>query len=336
MTLVMDVTPRLVAALGAAGVLAACTAPVRLATPAEVQQATAPSPAPAAAAPGTGPGGLAALQDELRQLVDRVLPSVVQIDGAGGGPASGVVMDAQGDVVTNDHVVGSAGSFTVTTSDGGSHPATLVRSFAANDLAVVRMAGASGLRPATFGDSGAVRVGDLALAIGGPAGSVGQGIVSGVGRSQSEGNGVDLTGLLQTTAPFGPGSSGGALVDIAGEVIGITTLGVTPSTSFAIPSSQVTGVTGANMPYLGVTTTAAGTGGAQVVAVVAGGPAGQAGVQTGWVITALDGRRVADSSSVSQVLSGHRPGDRVVLTARLPDGSTRTVTVTLGQRPATP
>lgn len=367
----------LLLALGLVGVLAACAPPVRLATPEEVQRATNPTPTPAAAAvpnpsPGTatapapspsaapapsGSGALAALQNELRQLVDQVLPSVVQIDTSG-GLGSGIVIDAQGDIVTNAHVVGSATSFTVTASDGSSHPGSLVGAYAANDLAVIRASGTGGLKPATFGDSGGVHLGDIVVAIGSPLGladSVSEGIVSGLGRSQSEGGGVNLTGLIQTTAAIGPGNSGGALVDIAGRVIGMPTLsaagsaraGGAPNIGFAIPSNQIVNVTGqlvsggsvnrTNLPFLGISTTTAASGsGAQIASVVSGGPAERAGVQAGWVVTGLAGRPVPDASAISQILSGFKPGDRVDLTARLPDGSTRTVTITLGERPANP
>jgi S1-C subfamily serine protease len=369
--------------LGLVGILAACSSPVRLATPAEIQQATRPSPSPAAPAapnpsPGTGSGSgaapapspsasaatapagsgaLAGLQNELRQLIAQVQPSVVQIDTSN-GLGSGIVVDAQGNIVTNAHVVGSSNSFTITASDGSTFRGSLVGTYAGNDLAVVRAASPSGsLKPATFGDSGQVHLGDIVLAMGSPLGlsdSVSEGIVSGLNRAQPEGNGVNLTDLIQTTAAIGPGNSGGALVDISGQVIGIPTLSASTgqrgaggaNIGFAIPSNQVTNaarqlissgsVTRTNLPFLGVTTTSASAGsGAQVSDVVGGGPADRAGVQAGWVVTGLDGRSVSDSASISQILSGHKPGDRVDLTARLPDGSTRTVTVTLGERPAT-
>jgi putative serine protease PepD len=374
--------PLLVAALGAVGLAGACASPVRLATPAEVREATAPTPAapaaPAAPSPSpgsgsgaapapspsasaapapSGSGALGAMQDQLHQLIAAVQPSVVQIDTAN-GLGSGIVIDAQGNIATNAHVVGSGNSFTVTASDGSSFRGSLVGSYAANDLAVVRAANPTGsLRPATFGDSGQVQIGDIVLAMGSPLGlsdSVSEGIVSGLNRSQSEGNGVNLTGLIQTTAAIGPGNSGGALVDIAGRVVGIPTLSATSSPrgggganiGFAIPSNQVVNatrqligsgsVTRSNLPFLGISTTdAANASGAEVTSVVGGGPADQAGVRSGWVVTAIGGRPVSGPSSISQLLAGRQPGDRVDLTARLPDGSSRTVTITLGERPTT-
>jgi putative serine protease PepD len=368
--------------LGLAGLLAACAPPVRLATPSEVQQATRPSPTPAASAnpnpspgagagsgtapapspsaapsPPAGSGALGALQNELHQLIGAVQPSVVQIDTSG-ALGSGIVLDGSGNIVTNAHVLGSATSVTVTASDGTTFRGSVVGSFQANDLAVVRAANPTGsLKAATFGDSGQVEVGDIVLAMGSPLGlsdSVSEGIVSGLNRAQSEGNGVNLTGLVQTTAAIGPGNSGGALVDITGHVVGIPTLSASGSPrggggganiGFAIPSNQVVNVTRqlvsggtvtrTGLPFLGVTTTGTAANGAQVTDVVGGGPADKAGVQAGWVITGLDGHTVSDPSSISQILSGHKPGDRVNLTANLPDGSNRTVPITLGERPAT-
>jgi len=289
-------------------------------------------------------------------LIDKVLPSVVQID-IGNGLGSGVVMDAQGDIVTNAHVVEGATSLTVTTSDGHTYPGTLVGSYAANDLAVIKVSSDSSLKPATFGDSSAARVGDIVIAIGSPLGltdSVSEGIISGTGREQPEGNGVTLRGLLQMTAAINPGSSGGALVDINGQVIGIPTLGAggsprggaASSIGFAIPSSQVLNVTrqltsgGAvtrtNQAYLGIVVGSGSNGGALVGSVAAGGPADSAGVKAGWIVHDLGGHAVADPRGVSQIRAGQKPGDKIKLTAELPDGSSKTVTVTLGQRPPGP
>jgi putative serine protease PepD len=371
---------RVVVTLGVAGLLAACSSPVRLATPAEIRQATAPTPSPQAnTAPGApapsptagtgtapaptpstapaGSGALAGLQNELRALIDQVMPSVVEIDTSG-GLGSGVVLDGQGDIVTNAHVVGSSRSFTVRASDGSTRPASLVGSYPNNDLAVIKASGGSALKPATLGDSTQLHVGDIVLTFGSPlglTGSVSEGLVSGLGRSQSEGGGVTLTNLIQTTAAISPGNSGGALVNISGQVVGIPTLGATDSPrnggtasniGFAIPSSQVANVTkqlisngsvtNTGIAYLGITTSNTGTGGAQIASVVAGGPSEKAGVQSGWVITSLGGHPVSDSSSISQILSGFKPGDKIDLVATLPDGSTKTVQVTLGERPANP
>jgi putative serine protease PepD len=204
--------------------------------------------------------GVASLQRELVSVVKAVSPSVVQIrtpEDLG----SGVVFDARGDVVTNAHVVGDATRFVVTLASGDSHPATAIGRDAANDLAVIRIAGARP-RPATFADSSQVEVGDIALALGNPLGlrsSVTEGIVSAVGRRVPEGDGVTLASTIQTSAAINPGNSGGALVDLSGRVIGIPTLAAldpqmgtseAPGIGFAIDSNTVRRVAGALAPLV--------------------------------------------------------------------------------------
>ena len=200
-------------------------------------------------APLASADGAASLQQELVSVVRAVSPSVVQIRTSQ-DLGSGVVFDARGDIVTNAHVVGNATRFVVTLASGDSHPATAIGRDAANDLAVIRIAGARP-RPATFADSSQVEVGDIVLALGNPLGlrsSVTEGIVSAVGRSVPEGDGVTLSSVIQTSAAINPGNSGGALVDLSGRVIGIPTLAAldpqmgaseAPGIGFAIDSNTV-------------------------------------------------------------------------------------------------
>jgi S1-C subfamily serine protease len=195
------------------------------------------------------------LQQQLVSVVKAVSPSVVQIRTPQ-DLGSGVVFDARGDIVTNAHVVDNATRFLVTLASGDSHPATAIGRDTANDLAVIRIAGARP-RPATFADSSRVEVGDLALALGNPLGlrsSVTEGIVSAVKRSVPEGNGATLSSAIQTSAAINPGNSGGALVNLSGEVIGIPTLAAldpqmgasqAPGIGFAIDSNTVRRVAGA-------------------------------------------------------------------------------------------
>jgi putative serine protease PepD len=206
-------------------------------------------------APIAAADGATALQQGIVSVVKSVSPSVVQIETAQ-DLGSGVVFDARGDVVTNAHVVGNATRFVVTLASGDSHPATVIGRDAANDLAVIRVAGARP-RPATFADSSQVEVGDIVLALGNPLGlrsSVTEGIVSAVGRSVPEGDGVTLSSAIQTSAAINPGNSGGALVDLSGRVIGIPTLaaldpqmgaGQAPGIGFAIDGNTVRRVAGA-------------------------------------------------------------------------------------------
>jgi putative serine protease PepD len=195
------------------------------------------------------------LQQELVSVVRAVSPSVVQIETPQ-DLGSGVVFDARGDIVTNAHVVGNATRFLVTLASGDRHPARAIGRDAKNDLAVIRIAGARP-RPATFADSSQVEVGDIALALGNPLGlrsSVTEGIISAVGRSVPEGDGVTLSSAIQTSAAINPGNSGGALVDLSGRVIGIPTLAAldpqmgasqAPGIGFAIDSNTVRRVAGA-------------------------------------------------------------------------------------------
>jgi putative serine protease PepD len=189
------------------------------------------------------------LQQQFVRVVKTVSPQVVQIQSQV-GLGSGIVFDDRGDVVTNAHVVEGARRFVVTLSGGARHRATLVGSDRAHDIAVVRLIEATPVA-ATFADSTTLQVGDLVLAIGNPLGlrsSVTQGIVSSLNRTVSEGTGVTLAPVVQTSAAINPGNSGGALADLSGRVIGIPTLaaldpqlGDGPATGigFAIPSATV-------------------------------------------------------------------------------------------------
>ena len=178
---------------------------------------------PSSSAPATPPNGSvgAELQAEFVATVQKVGRSVVLIETPS-GLGSGVVFDAKGDIVTNAHVVGADKQFLVSTADGRQMSATLVGSFATDDLAVIR-AQKTDLKPATFGDSSKLLVGDVVLAIGNPLGfqsSVTEGIISATGRTVPEPGGAALPNLLQTSAAINPGNSGGALVDLAGAVTG--------------------------------------------------------------------------------------------------------------------
>jgi putative serine protease PepD len=187
-------------------------------------------------------------------LVAAVTPSVVTVAApVNGGTAegSGVVVRADGWIVTNDHVVsGAAGTIRVTFADGRVAPATVVTTDRTNDLALLKVSGVTGLTPLSLGDSTALQVGDEVFAIGNPLGlgtSVSEGIVSALNRSLTESRGqAGQSGLIQTDAAVNEGNSGGALIDDAGQLMGITNAIATSGTSsgnlgvaFAIPSAQV-------------------------------------------------------------------------------------------------
>jgi putative serine protease PepD len=294
-----------------------------------------------------------ALQQQFVQVVKQVGPSVVLIQTSQ-GLGSGIVFDANGNLVTNAHVVEGADSFRVTLADGKRHPARLVGSFAADDLAVLHI-DAGGLHPAGFADSSKLQVGDVALAIGNPLGlqsSVTEGIVSALGRTVNEDNGVALPNVIQTSAPINPGNSGGALVDLQGQVIGIPTLaatdpqlggGAAAGIGFAIPSdtvhdiaAQLIGqgkVTNSRRAYLGVEVAATTSGGLLITKVQSGGPAAKAGLRGGELVTPVDGAAPPDPATLADLLAGLRPGQTVRVEVAHPGGPGRTVRVTLGQFP---
>jgi putative serine protease PepD len=193
-----------------------------------------------------------ALQTQTVKVVKRVSPAVVQLE-CGNSLGSGIVYDDRGDVVTNAHVINGASSCGVMLSDRSKHSASLVGRDTSHDIAVVRLSGTTP-KPASFGNSSDVRVGDTVFAVGNPLGlqsSVTQGIVSSLNRNVAESPSVDLSALIQTSAEINPGNSGGALVDLAGRVIGIPTLTAVdpqlgnsqaPGIGFAIPSDTVKSV----------------------------------------------------------------------------------------------
>ena len=285
-------------------------------------------------------------------MFKHVSPSVIQITTSG-GLGSGIVFDADGHIVTNNHVVGTAKTFTVTTSTGKRLRGTLVGRFAPDDLAVIKVSG-SGLRPATFADSSKLRIGDIAIAIGNPLGlrsSVTEGIVSALNRQAPEGNGVTLPNAIQTSAPINPGNSGGALVDISGRVIGIPTLaaadpqmgGAAAGIGFAIPSNVVTDiarqiiehghVVNSHRAYLGVSIGDTGGDGVYVGSVTPRSPAAEAGIKAGDRITAVNGTPTPTSDALGRVLAGSRPGQTVRLRLAHQSGASSTVSVELGQYP---
>lgn len=295
----------------------------------------------------------AALEQQFVRVVQRVGPSVVQIETAQ-GLGSGVVFDRQGHIVTNAHVVGSARQPTVTLASGKRVRATVVGSFVPDDLAVIKIE-APGLRPIATAPSKGLRVGDIVLAIGNPLGlrsSVTEGIVSALGRTVSEPNGAAIPSAIQTSAAINPGNSGGALVDLTGRLVGIPTLAATdpqlggqaPGIGFAIPSDVVRDIAGqlvrhgrvidSHRAYLGVQIgETLGGAGVYVGRVQAGGPAARAGIRIGDIIVSVAGMPTPSASELASVLAGLDPGQRVNVVVARPSGARKTVTVTLGEYP---
>ncbi|SEC67310.1 serine protease, S1-C subfamily, contains C-terminal PDZ domain [Streptomyces misionensis] len=317
----------------------------------------------ATGSPAAVPMAAGDLQSAYQRVIRQALPSVVQIE-ASRDLGSGIVYDDRGHIVTNAHVVGDEKTFRVTTA-GSEEPltATLVYSYPQQDLAVIKLDRVpDGLRPAVFGDSEKVEVGQIVLAMGSPLGlssSVTQGIVSATGRTVSEGSGGGGTGatianMVQTSAAINPGNSGGALVNLDGQVIGIPTLAAAdPSLGsaaagigFAIPASMARTIAGqivregrvvdSGRAALGITGRTVvddrlQPAGVAVVTVQSGGPADRAGLRVGDIITRVGDRSVTTITSLQEALAAGRPGGRTPVTY-LRDGTRRTAQVTLGEQ----
>ena len=348
----------LATAAAVAGVaLAACTAPgaapssssTSAPTPVTVVPNVAPPVAPAA-----GTGDARALQQAFLDVVARVRPEVVEV-ATNSDLGSGIIYDNRGDIVTNDHVVGSATSFQVQTVNGQVFPATLVGAYPQGDIAVVRVTQPLGFRPASFADSAPLAPGTIVFAVGSPLGlssSVTEGIVSYNGRPVSEGNGVNLPSTIQTSAAINPGNSGGALVDLDGDVVGIPTLAALDSEAggqaggigFAIPSDSVrpiadqliaTGhVTNSGAAVMQIDGSDAVDASGNPVGVLVGsvpaqsGPA-HAGVVAGDIVTSLDGRPTPTLAELGNVVAGLRSGQTVTAAIVTPAGRHENVSIVL-------
>jgi putative serine protease PepD len=354
-----------VASLVLVAVVAACASSVTSGTAKVVGAPAAASPTLAANVPAVVSGATStpatslvvsngsalSLQEQMVAVIKQVSPSVVEIQ-TDAGLGSGVIYDSKGDIVTNFHVVDGSNTFTVTLSNGHTYPATLVGKYQPDDIAVVHIT-ATGLSPATFGDSSQLSVGDFVLAMGNPLGlqsSVTEGIVSALNRQVSEPSGNALPDAIQTSAAFNPGNSGGALVDLNGQVVGIPTLAATdpqlggsaPGIGFAISSNRAKliadqliaagKVTNSGRAYMGVQLSD-GTNGPVIVVVQAGGPADTAGLAVGDLVISIDGIPTPDSATLIDTVAGHHPGDVVKLQVQHQDGTKATVSVTLGQLP---
>jgi S1-C subfamily serine protease len=336
--------------------VAALLCPALAACSSAKKPAADPAAAPATGVTTTATSDTSAaesLQATFVRVAATVDPSVVLIQTTA-GLGSGVVFDAQGDIVTNNHVAAAGTSPTVVTPDGHSAPATLLGSFPVDDLAVLRVKGLS-LKPASFADSSKIVQGDIVMAIGNPLGlqtTVSEGIVSAVGRTVPEPGGNAIINAIQTTAAINPGNSGGALANLDGKVIGIPTLaaadpqmgGAAVGIGFAIPANTVTDIAGqivrdgkvtnSHRGYLGVTAADIEPPiGVLVFSVQPGGPAAGAGIKPGDIITGVDGKPVTSAQELNELVAALPPGQKVTVAITHADGSKATVTVTIGQYP---
>ncbi len=327
---------------------------------AAVDAATAPAATAPAAVVETTPASTtatplgSATEVDFSAVYARRRSGVVSITTTGPQPgsASGVVVDDEGHVLTNEHVVSGATGVTVELADGRTATARVLGTDPSTDLALLKIdVPAAELEPIPLGDSSQLAVGDPVLAVGDPfgyQGSASAGIVSGLGRTIEAPNGFSISGAIQTDAAVNHGNSGGALLNAAGELVGIPAqiadsgvdgdVGV----AFAVPVDTAKEVISTlseggqvEHAWLGVSTQdAASNGGAEVDGLAAGGPAATAGLGCGDVITAVGDTEVGDSSDLQRAVDAAKPGAEIVLRVRGAGGSERSVAVTLGQRPA--
>ncbi|MBI4611465.1 MAG: Do family serine endopeptidase [Candidatus Rokubacteria bacterium] len=277
-------------------------------------------------------------------------PRSYRLQGAG----SGFIIGPEGYIVTNSHVVEGATEVTVVLADKEEYPARVVGRDPKTDLALLKITPRGRLTPAALGDSDRLQVGDWVVAIGNPFGlsnTVTAGIVSAKGRVIGQG---PYDNFIQTDAAINPGNSGGPLFNLQGEVVGINTAiftrtGGSVGVGFAVPinlarsllpqlerGKVIRGYLGVQIqdvtPELAAAMNLKGRQGALVASVVEQGPAAQGGVQRGDVITAFNGKPVADATALPPLVATTAPGTTVPVTV-LRNGQSRTLTVTIGRQP---
>ncbi len=323
-----------------------------------------------APADGAPPPARVAL-GSVEQVAAKVVPSVVKLEtklGSENAEGSGIILDANGLILTNNHVVsvpdagpnGSAGAETTATfNDGRTTTFSIVGTDPTSDIAVIRAKGMSGLTAITIGSSANLRVGQSVVAVGSPLGlegTVTAGIISALNRPVSTvgdtNNQNTVLDAIQTDAAINPGNSGGALVDMDGNLIAMNSAIATMGDSggpnaaeagsiglgFAIPIDQAKRIadqliaTGkASHASLGVRVSSdATTHGARIVDVTNSGPADTAGLPKGAVITKVDDRAIDSADALVAAVRSRAPGDMVTLTYTDPSGTTKTIKVTLG------
>lgn len=305
---------------------------------------------------------------DVQGILERTEASVVAIHtgqttsrGVFGGAGTGIVLSADGLILTNAHVVGSMGDIKVTLSNGVEYDAELVGSIPDDDIALIRARGVTNLKPAELGSSEDLRVGDEVLAIGnalnlGGKPTVTLGIVSAKDRTIQAPN-ITLEKLIQTDAAINPGNSGGPLINSAGQVVGVNTAIISDAQNigFAIPidlvkpliedirngkapvtldsaflgvsSTSVEDVTDAVLDAFGVRAKR----GAFIQDVTPGSAAFESGLREGDVITRVDGRDIESSSDVVTVVRSKKPGDKITIEYER-RGRVSTVEVTLKSR----
>jgi len=290
-------------------------------------------------------------QSSVGQIYEAASPAVASVQTREGS-GTGFLIDSDGTLVTNAHVVGDSTDVRVKFGDDGKTlRGRVVGTDVSTDLAVITVdrSEVQGIRPLQWADSDKVKVGDLAVAIGNPLGlpqTATAGIVSGLEREIQAPNGFQIDEVIQTDAPINPGNSGGPLLDAQARVVGVNSQIATSGAGsgnigigFAVPANTAKevvpqlkqGKTPAR-PWIGVSTAPSLAGGAQVAEVVSGSPADRAGIRTGDVIVRIDGKRVTEPGDVAAAISSKNPGDEVTIEVRR-GGDTETIRLDLGTRP---
>lgn len=283
-------------------------------------------------------------------IYKRAKDAVVEIQTAteqGSATGSGFVIDKQGHIVTNEHVVEGATKVTVQFADQSEAQATIVGTDPSTDIAVLKVdRPASRLTPLSFAAAGSLEVGDPVVAIGSPFGLEGTlttGVVSGLGREIEAPNGFTIENAVQTDAALNHGNSGGPLLDMQGRVVGVAAQirsdsGGNVGIGYAVPGDTAQRVArqlisdgSVEHAYLGVSLPNSGA--ATIEDVRNNGPAEGAGLQPGDEVTAVDGKTIESGDALREAIDAKKPGDKITLTIKR-NGNERTVQVTLGQRPA--
>jgi S1-C subfamily serine protease len=339
----------------AAGLIAGVLAIAAIAATALIDGGNGPDPLPAVSDKPVEPRRGETRTGAIYRIASPAVVSIRTDSGSG----TGFVIDRDGTVVTNSHVVDSSERVAVRFGpDSDSVQADVLGTDPSSDLAVVSIDPKkvpASVRPLRLADSRTVRVGDLAIAIGNPFGldrTATEGIVSGVGREIQAPNGFSIDSVIQTDAPINPGNSGGPLLNDSGRVIGVNSQIETGGTAgnvgvgFAVPSNAVRQVVPVLLrgetikrAYLGLQSaphSPSALSGAEVQSVIPNGPAERAGIETGDVITRVDDEPVREPSDVSAAIADNKPNDKVQIQVQR-DGSIVNLTATLGTRPgATP
>ncbi len=316
-----------------------------------------------------GTGGTGATSAQVAAIAAKVDPAVVDVNTVlgyqnGRAAGTGVVLTSDGLILTNNHVVAGATSISVTdVGNGKTYPATVVGYDRTGDIAVLKLSGASGLTTASLGDSSTVNSGDPVVAIGNAGGTGGTpsavgGAVTALNQSivaqdESTGSAEQLHGLIEVAADIQAGDSGGPLVNSSGQVVGIDTAAssgfqyqAAGGDGFAIPinlaltiakqiesGSASSTVHIGTTAFLGIQTGSQAAGGAAVLGTLSGSPAAAAGLGQGDVITSLGGKAVDSATTLTNLLDGYHPGDRVKVGWTDASGQSHSSTVTLTTGP---